>query len=237
MNVEDIKILFEDNHILVVVKPQNVPVQGDISGDDDFLSILKRYIKEKYNKPNNVYLALVHRLDRPTGGVMVFAKTSKAAERLCEAIRNGEITKKYLAVVLNRPRIKKDRLVHFLKKNEATNTVMVVPELTDGAKRAELEYEVLESVADKISIVRVHLLTGRSHQIRVQMATIGCPVFGDVRYGGDKLAKGFNLALWAYELNFKHPVTGANLVFKVFPPEDKEPWKKFNLEKFVGLYK
>ena len=227
--MDNLQIAYEDNHIIVVVKPQNIPSQEDESKDMDMLTIVKSYIKEKANKPGNVYLGLVHRLDRPTGGVMVFAKTSKAADRLRLQMQSGEFKKRYLTVVNGKPREKRAKLVHHLLKNARTNTVQVVPELTTGAKRAELEYEVLDE-REKVSLVSVELMTGRSHQIRVQMKHIGCPIYGDVRYGGDKLAKGHNLALWAYELRFVHPTTKENMTFKVYPPEDMVPWSVFNLD-------
>ena len=226
--MEDLIVLYEDNHIIVVVKPQNIPTQEDDSKDKDMLTIVKNYIKVKENKPGNVYVGLVHRLDRPTGGVMVFAKTSKAASRHAEDIKNGDFHKRYLAVVNNKPREKRGKLVNFLKKNSRTNTVMVVPELESGGKRAELDYEILEE-KEKVTLVDVNLHTGRSHQIRVQMKHIGCPIYGDVRYGGDILAKGHNLALWAFELKLVHPTTKENMTFKVYPPEDKTPWNVFNI--------
>lgn len=225
---EELKVIYEDNHVIVVIKPQNIPTQEDESKDKDLLTMVKDYIKEKENKPGNVYVGLVHRLDRPTGGVMVFAKTSKAASRLSTQIAEGEFKKRYLAVVLGKPREKRGKVVSYLQKNARTNIVQVVPELTTGAKRAELEYNVIES-GEKVSLVDVNLHTGRSHQIRVQMKHIGCPIYGDVKYGGDKLAKGHNLALWAYELRFVHPTTKENMTFKVYPPEDKIPWSVFNL--------
>lgn len=225
---EELKIVYEDNHIIVVVKPQNIPTQEDESKDRDLLTMVKEYIKEKENKPGNVYVGLVHRLDRPTGGVMVFAKTSKAASRLSTQLADGTMSKKYLAVVLDKPKEKRMKLVNFLKKNARTNTVQVVPELESGAKRAELEYNVLEE-KEKVSLVELKLFTGRSHQIRVQMKNIGCPVYGDVKYGGDKLAKGHNLALWSYELKLQHPTTKENMTFKVYPPEDIVPWNVFDL--------
>ena len=228
MTEEKLQVVYEDNHIIVVVKPQNIPTQEDESKDKDLLTMVKEYIKQKENKPGNVFVGLVHRLDRPTGGVMVFAKTSKAASRLSEQVRNRTISKKYLAVVLGKPKEKVAKLTNFLHKHARTNTVQVVPELTTGAKKAELEYEILDS-KDKVSLVSVQLITGISHQIRVQMKHIGCPVYGDVKYGGDKLAKGHNLALWAYELKFVHPTTKENMTFKVYPPEDKIPWKVFDL--------
>lgn len=143
MTYKDLKIVYEDNHILVVVKPYDVPVQADESGDPDMLTMLKQYLVEKYNKPGEAYLGLVHRLDRPTGGVMVFAKTSKAASRLCEAIRDGSVEKRYLAIVDGAPRYSADKLTCYLKKFPDTNTVKVVPALSEGAKYAELDYKVL----------------------------------------------------------------------------------------------
>lgn len=229
--IDDITILFEDNHLLVAVKPQNMPVMADESGDSDMLSVLKGYLKQKYDKPGEAYLGLVHRLDRPTGGVMVFAKTSKAAERLCQAIREHDVRKNYLAVINGSLKQKNGTLVNWLKKNPASNTVYIATSLTEGAKKAELSYRELESLG-AITLLDVTLTTGRSHQIRVQMAGQNCPLFGDVKYG-DKLAKGSNLALWAYKLCFTHPVTGDSMVFVVYPPQEKEPWKKFQLKKYL----
>lgn len=227
--MEELNVVYEDNHIIVVIKPQNIPTQEDESKDKDLLTMVKEYIKEKENKPGNVYVGLVHRLDRPTGGVMVFAKTSKGASRLTQEMHTDDFKKRYLAVVVGKPKESRGRLVNFLLKNPRTNTVQVVPELTTNAKRAELTYEVLDA-KEKVSLVDIQLLTGRSHQIRVQMKNIGCPVYGDVKYGGDSLAKGHNLALWAYELKFVHPTTKENMTFKCYPPEDIIPWKVFNLD-------
>ena len=226
-------VIFEDNHVIVVVKPQNIPTQLDESNDLDMLTMVKNYIKEKYDKPGNVYLGLVHRLDRPTGGLMVFAKTGKAASRLSEQLASGEMTKKYLAVVNGVVSKNSEKLVNYLKKNAKTNMVAVVPELTTGAKRAELEYEVLER-REKVSLVSLNLFTGRSHQIRVQMKHIGHPVYGDVRYGGDILAKGHNLALWAYELSFNHPITKQKMTFKCVPP-DIVPWTNFDVKRLTKM--
>lgn len=230
-SIED-SILHEDNHILVVVKPFNVPVQADESGDPDLLSMLKEYLVKKYNKPGEAYLGLVHRLDRPTGGVMVFAKTSKAAARLSEAIREGGIEKKYLTVVAGIPREKQALLTHWLKKNPATNTVKVVPQLTEGAKKAELEYSLLDSKGGT-SLLKVNLITGRGHQIRVQMSTIGNPVCGDLRYGYE--GRQMQLALWAYELKIAHPVTQDKMTFRVYPPEDILPWNLYDIDYYLRL--
>lgn len=226
--MEELNVVYEDNHIIVVIKPQNIPTQEDESKDKDLLTMVKEYIKVKENKPGNVYVGLVHRLDRPTGGVMVFAKTSKAASRLTQEMHTDDFKKRYLAVINGKPREKRAKLVNYLLKNPRTNTVQVVPELTTNAKRAELTYEVLDE-KEKVSLVSVQLLTGRSHQIRVQMKNIGNPIYGDVKYGGDILAKGHNLALWAYELKFVHPTTKENMTFKCYPPEDIVPWSVFNL--------
>ena len=184
MTYEDITILYEDNHLLVVIKPQGVPSQSDKSGDEDMLSLLKAYIKEKYAKPGNVYLGLVHRLDRPTGGVMVFAKTSKAAARITEQIKDGTFSKRYLAVLTAKPQIKRSRLTHYLLKDQANNIVKVVPMTTTGAKKAVLDYNIIEdSDEEGLCLADIRLHTGRSHQIRVQMSTVGCPLYGDVKYG------------------------------------------------------
>ena len=228
--MEDVAVLHEDNSILVVVKPQNIPSQADASGDIDLLTLLKQYIKDKYSKPGNAYLGLVHRLDRPTGGVMVFAKNSKAAERLCKQIVEGDMTKQYLTAVVGCPKEKKGTLVNYLKKNALTNNVYVATFGDHDAKRAELDYEVLES-QDGLSLLKVRLGTGRSHQIRVQFSAINCPVFGDVRYGGD-IKRGCNLALWAYRLEFDHPVSKEHMVFVAYPPE-AEPWRRFDISRYV----
>ena len=177
-----------------------------------------------------MYLGLVHRLDRPTGGVMVFAKNSKAAERLSKQIVDGEMTKTYLTTVVGTPKQRKDTLVNYLKKNSLTNTVYVATFGDHDAKRAELSYEVLDS-DERLSLVKVQLGTGRSHQIRVQMNAINCPVYGDARYGGN-IVRGQNLALWAYKLELTHPVTKERMVFVAYPP-DSEPWKRFDIKSHV----
>ena len=231
--MDELTVLHEDNHIIVVLKPQGIPTCGDDSGDDSLLEQVRRYIKERYNKPGNVYVGLVHRLDRPTGGVMVFAKTSKAASRLAEQMRTGDFEKRYLAVLAGVPREPQAKLVNYLKKNAVNNMVYVCPPTTDGAKMASLEYFVKEEKGG-CSLVEVKLHTGRTHQIRVQMANIGTPVYGDMRYGGESAKKG-NLALWAYSLTFTHPVTKERLRFMAGPPEDCSPWKHFDLSKIYDL--
>lgn len=230
--MENVNIIFEDNHLLVVIKPQNIPVQLDESQDKDLLTMLKEYLVEKYNKPGNAYLGLVHRLDRPTGGVMVFAKTSKAAERLSEQIRTGVFEKTYLTVVKGEPRNKQARLTNYLKKDEKNNKVEIATQLETGSKLAVLDYKTLQTEGD-CSLVKVNLQTGRSHQIRVQMANIGCPVYGDMKYGKDTQKATTKMALWATDLKFNHPITKQRLSFRVYPPKQDKPWSNFDLEKFL----
>lgn len=232
MTYKDIQIVYEDNCLLVAVKPYNVPVQEDESGDEDMLSMLKQYLVEKYNKPGDAYLGLVHRLDRPTGGVMVFAKNSKTAARLSEAIRDGGIEKRYLAVVEGAPRYRADKLMCYLKKDPATNTVRIAPALTEGAKYAELDYKLLSTQGD-MSLLQVNLVTGRAHQIRVQLANMGNPIVGDKKYGHGEGKKG-EMALWACQLKLAHPVSGKDMVFRVYPPEIS-PWTRFDLDVFLNV--
>jgi 23S rRNA pseudouridine1911/1915/1917 synthase len=222
----NIKILYEDNHLLVVEKPVNIPTQEDASGDPDLLTLLKEDIKARYNKPGNVYLGLVHRLDRPVGGAMVFAKTSKAASRLSDQVRTHAFGKEYLSVIHGLPSQKKGRLEHYLLKNQATNIVKAVPSSTPGSKHAVLEYEVI-STMEKLSLVRINLLTGRSHQIRVQFSESGHPLFGDQKYGADVNSIGQQIALWSYKVRFQHPTTKQEMEFTSHPP-DHYPWSLFS---------
>ncbi len=218
-------IIYEDNHVIVVIKPHNVSVQADESKDPDMLTIIKEFLKKRDNKPGNVFLGLVHRLDRPTGGVMVFAKTSKAASRLSKELKDKKLRKHYLCVVNGKPQLPNNRLVTYLKKDEKTNTVKISPKLEEGSKEAILEYVVLAS-RDKYSLIEVDLITGRSHQIRVQMASqLNTPIFGDFKYGDKE--HGGNLALWAYELTFTHPTTKENMRFTVVPDYSNPAFKFF----------
>lgn len=231
MDKQQLQIVYEDNHLLVVIKPQNIPSQPDSSGDVDMLSMCKDYVKTTYQKQGEAFVGLVHRLDRVTGGLMVFAKTSKCASRLTEQITQGDMQKKYLTVVVGKPKYDNDYLVHYLKKDEQNNIVKVVPMLETGAKKAELKYKVLD-FNQKLSLLEVDLFTGRSHQIRVQLSTIHHSVFGDVKYGGD-IVKGYNLALWAYKLTFLHPVTKKIMNFVCYPPVDDTPWNYFDIPKLI----
>ncbi len=230
MRDEDLIILHEDNHIIVVLKPQNEPCCPDESGDDNLLDCVKRYLKTAYNKPGNAYAGLIHRLDRPTGGVMVYAKTSKAAARLSEAMRSGGFEKRYFAVLCGTPNKKKAILENYLRKNSINNTVYVCTQTEEGAKYAALDYEIKEE-KDGLALAEVNLHTGRTHQIRVQFASLNTPVYGDMRYGGEKAQKG-KLALWAYSLRFTHPVTGEAMRFIVAPP-DEGVWKRFGINNIV----
>lgn len=228
---ENYVILHEDNHLIVVMKPQNLASCPDESHDGNLLDMLKEYVKKTYQKPGNVYIGLVHRLDRPTGGVMVFAKTSKAAGRLSEQMKTGDFEKQYLAVLNGAPHEESGTLTNWLKKNTVNNMVYLCPQGTEGAKLASLDYRILQKEGG-LSLAHIKLHTGRSHQIRVQMAGIAHPVYGDMRYGGERAQKG-KLALWAYSLAFTHPVTKERLLFLCEPPKGETPWKKFDLSTVI----
>ena len=214
--MKDLKVIFEDNHIIVVEKIPNVPSQSDKTGDIDMLTIVKQYIKEKYNKPGNVYVGLVHRLDRPVGGIMVFAKTSKAASRLSNQVREKIIKKKYLAVVDGKFEKVKGILEDYSYKDERNNISKVVKPTKKNAKLAKLDYEVLKyDGAKDLSLVKINLHTGRHHQIRVQLANFGHSIFGDQKYG--KRGRGKQIRLWAYELTIQHPITKEEMTFHDLP--------------------
>ena len=214
--MKKLNVIYEDNHIIVVEKQPNIPSQGDKTNDIDMLTIIKDYIKEKYNKPGNVYLGLIHRLDRPVGGVMVFAKTSKAAARLSEQVREKVFRKEYLVVVDGKFEKEKGIMKDYLLKNERNNLSKVVEENTKNAKYAELEYEVLKYREDiNLSAVKVNLHTGRHHQIRVQFASRKHSIYGDQKYG--TRGKGKQIALWAYKLTINHPITKEEMTFEVLP--------------------
>lgn len=218
-------ILYEDNHIIVVVKPQNMLTQGDETGDTNILDEIKKYLVEKYNKPGDAYLGLVHRLDRPTGGIMVFAKTSKAASRLSAAIRNDEFKKHYFAIVHGKDIKAQDTLTHYLKKDVKNNVVRISPFMDNGSKECKLKYTTINIKGD-FALVDVELYTGRSHQIRVQMSAIKHPLVGDKKYGVED--KSPRLGLFAYSLSFPHPITKQILKFHVAPPFDTSPWDMFD---------
>ncbi len=213
-----IDIIYEDNHLLVVNKPINVPVQSDISGDEDLLTSLKKYLKEKYNKPGNVYLGLVHRLDRPVGGLMVLAKTSKAASRLSKEIRDKKFNKIYYAVVLGDIK-QTDIFVDKIYKDKVKNISYV----SDKGLDSKLSYEKI-GFESNLSLVRIKLDTGRSHQIRVQFSSRGFPLYGDQKY--NKNAIKAPIALFAGELEFMHPTTKEIMSFSL-PLPDRYPFNLF----------
>ncbi|WP_239004753.1 RluA family pseudouridine synthase [Paenibacillus tepidiphilus] len=216
------EILYEDNHLLGIVKPVNIPVQEDATGDADLLSLLKEDVKQRYSKPGNVFMGLVHRLDRPVGGAMIFAKTSKAASRLSDSVRTHSFRKIYLTVVHGKPPAASGRLINTLLKDEKSNTVRIVRKGTPGGKEAILDYTVLGS-AEGFSLLRIDLLTGRSHQIRVQLAGIGCPLYGDQKYGAAVNKPGQQIALWSAVVGFPHPVSKEEIEL-ISLPSQTHPW-------------
>lgn len=229
-------VLYEDNHILVCIKPVGVLSQADATGDADMLTLIADYLRKKYQKPGNVFVGLVHRLDRMVGGVMVFAKTSKAASRLSEQVRNHTFRKTYRAVVGGVPSAPSGTFQDYLLKNEKTNMVSVVPKGTSGAKEAVLDYHVLSQCTvdavgarggQSLSLVEVNLRTGRPHQIRVQFASRKMPLLGDHRYG--KPMQGLpaipSVGLWSYSVEIMHPTKKEPMVFEKEPPMDVLPWK------------
>ncbi|HHX75198.1 MAG TPA: RNA pseudouridine synthase [Firmicutes bacterium] len=220
-----IRFLYEDNHVLVVEKPVNMLSQGDSTGEPDLVSVVKEMLKTKYRKPGNVYLGLVHRLDRPAGGVMVLAKTSKAAARLSAQIRAGTFTRQYLAVVHGILPQVEGTLRHYLVKDRKANLVTVSGQNNKKAKAASLTYRVLAATA-RWSLVQVQLQTGRQHQIRVQFAACGHPLYGDQRYGRAVNRPGRQLALWAHTVAFEHPVLKKSMIFTSYPA-CVQPWAKF----------
>ena len=207
----NVNVIYEDNHLLVVEKPINIPVQEDNSKDKDMLTILKEYLKVKYNKPGNVYLGLVHRLDRPVGGVMVFAKTSKCASRLSDQIRLNKFNKIYNAVVEGTVK-EEDKLTDYLLKDTKNNIVRV----DKNGKESVLYYRKIKTI-DNLNLIEIKLETGRSHQIRIQMSHNGNPLFGDQKYNKNSKV-GEQLALFAKKLEFYHPITNELLTFEIDLP-------------------
>ena len=222
------RILYEDNHLIVVNKLPSEIVQGDKTGDRCLLDDVKEYIKEKYDKPGNVFAGLVHRIDRPVSGAVVFAKTSKALSRMTVKVKDRDFHKVYLAIVKNRPPKEADILEDYLVKNEKQNKSYVVPEGTKEAKLARLSYRLVGK-SDRYYLLEVELFTGRHHQIRCQLAHIGCPIKGDLKYGYPRSNPDASICLHAYRISFEHPVqkTPINIVA---PLPVSEPWPSFGLE-------
>ena len=209
---ENLQVLFEDNHLIIVNKRAGDITQGDKTGDKPLSDVVKEYIKEKYNKPGEVFLGVVHRLDRPTSGVIIFARTSKALERLNKMLRERTISKTYWAVVKNTPLKEKDSLIHFLKKNPKNNKSTVFTKETDASKKAILHYSVIKKL-DNYSLLEIDLETGRHHQIRAQLAYIGSPIKGDLKYGASRSNKDGSIHLHARKISFTHPVSKENILF------------------------
>ena len=218
-------ILYEDNHLIAVNKAVGEIVQGDKTGDTPLCDLVKAYIKEKYAKPGAVYLGVAHRLDRPVSGVVLFARTSKALARLNDMFRNQEVKKTYWAIVQGAPPKEEGLLTHYLLRNEQQNKSYVCQAGKLGAKQAVLDYKLLTR-GDRYSLLEVHLHTGRHHQIRCQLAAIGCPVKGDLKYGAARSNPGGGISLHARQVSFVHPVSQQPITITAPTPEDEPLWDK-----------
>jgi len=223
---DSLKILFEDNHLIIVNKQSGDIIQGDKTGDTPLSEIVKEYIKEKYNKPGNVFLGVVHRLDRPTTGVVVFAKTSKALERFNKMLRDKTVNKTYWAVVKNKPAKEIDTLTGYLKKNPKNNKSTSYSSEIEGSKKATLHYKTLKSL-DNYHLLEVDLETGRHHQIRCQLAAIGSPIKGDLKYGFNRSNKDASIHLHARKIEFTHPVT-KEIILITAPTPNEVIWQACN---------
>lgn len=221
----DERILYEDNHLLVVNKLAGELAQGDKTGDASLVDLVKDYIKRTYNKPGEVFVGLVHRIDRPVSGAIIFAKTSKALSRMTVLVKNRDFEKQYLAVVKNPPPLEADSLIHFLVKNERQNKSFVVAASHKGAKEARLDYQLLKR-SERFFMLRVDLHTGRHHQIRVQLAAMGCPIKGDLKYGSDRSNPDGSISLHAFRIAFEHPVKKEKIEI-IAQPADILPWNLF----------
>jgi 23S rRNA pseudouridine1911/1915/1917 synthase len=219
------EILFEDNHIIAVNKRPSDIVQGDKTGDKPLSEIVKDYIKEKYSKPGDVFLGTVHRLDRPVSGIVLFAKTSKALSRLNEMFRTKEIQKTYWAVVKNKPPQASGKLIHWLIKNEQTNKSKAHQKEVNGSLKSELDYKIITS-SDNYHLLEINPLTGRHHQIRVQLSSMGCPIKGDIKYGFNRTNSDASIHLHARAIEFLHPVKKEAVRITANPP-DESLWNAF----------
>jgi len=223
---QSLQILFEDNHLIAVNKPVGVPVQGDISGDTPLIDFVSEYIKVKYEKPGNVYIGLVHRVDRPVSGIVLFAKTSKALARMNEVFQSRQVKKTYLAIVAEAPEKIKGTLEHYLVKDAEKNKSFAYSKSGKGAKKAALSYELIGR-SQNYSLLRIDLETGRHHQIRCQLAKIGSPIRGDLKYGSPRSNPNGGISLHAYKLEFEHPVKKSTVVIKAPLPTDDMLWREF----------
>jgi 23S rRNA pseudouridine1911/1915/1917 synthase len=232
MSPTDLKILYEDNHVVVINKSASDIVQGDKTGDETLPDRIKAYLKVKYDKPGNVFCGVVHRLDRPTSGAVVFARTSKALERLNAQFRDKETNKVYWAIVENKPEKPEGTLVHYLKKNEKQNKSYASLKEVPGSKKAVLNYRLISS-SDKYHLLEIKLETGRHHQIRCQLASIGCVIKGDLKYGAKRPNKDGSIGLHARALEFIHP-TSKEIVSVIAPVPDDPLWKYFEEQLYVA---
>lgn len=218
-NKNNLQVIYEDNHIIVVNKRAGDIVQGDKTGDKPLSDVVKSYLKDKYNKLGNVYLGTVHRLDRPTSGLVIFSKTSKALPRLNKMFATKDITKTYWALIKNKPKKDSDRLVHWLKKNPKNNKSYAHSTEVKDSKKAILSYQIIKKL-DNFYLLEVTLETGRHHQIRTQLANIGCPIKGDLKYGYDRSNKDASISLHARNIKFIHPVSKEELDITAPLPKD-----------------
>ncbi len=221
-------VVYEDNHIIIVNKRPGEIVQGDKTGDEPLVEMVRQYIKEKYAKPGNVFCGVVHRLDRPVWGLVVFAKTSKALSRLNEMFREGRVTKTYRAIVRNMPKEPEARLVHYIKSIERNNKSYAYTKPKDGAKEAALSYRLIGS-SERYHLLEINLETGRKHQIRVQLSSIGCPIRGDLKYGDKRSNPDGSISLQAYKIEFDHPVSHQPIKI-VAPLPDDNLWQAFDVD-------
>jgi 23S rRNA pseudouridine1911/1915/1917 synthase len=221
---DESQIVFEDNHLLVINKKTGQLVQGDKTGDSSLLDLIKDFIKTRDQKPGNVFLGLVHRIDRPTSGLVIYAKTSKALTRLTQMVKNREIRKTYWAVVPKEMIPQSQRLIHYLQKNEKTNKATVFIRPTDNAKESVLNYEVVKTL-DNFQLLEIDLETGRHHQIRAQLSKIGVPIKGDLKYGAARSNPDGGIHLHARNLEFKHPVTNNNIRVTAPVPQNDAVWR------------
>lgn len=227
MKNNNLNVLYEDNHLLIVEKPRNMLVQADRTKDIDLLTLSKQYLVKKYNKPGDAFLGLVHRIDRPVGGVVLFGKTSKGASRISNEIRLNKFKRNYQVIVHGPMSKKKATVTDYLVKNNKTNTSYVTNKSTTNAKKAVLDYEVLGRDEEKnLTLLSVNLHTGRSHQIRVQLANLGHPIYGDQRYGQEFTKPGEQIALWAHQIEVKHPTKDEQVICSVQTPNEY-PWTLF----------
>jgi len=220
------KPIYEDNHLIIVDKEPGEIVQGDHTGDEPLVDIVRRYLKEKYDKPGNVFCGVTHRLDRPVGGLVIFAKTSKALARLNEMFREGRVDKRYWAIVRNRPPKDADTLVHYITTRQEGNKSYASSKPSPGAKKAVLDYRLLAS-SDRYHLLEINLHTGRKHQIRVQLSAIGCPIKGDLKYGDRRSNPDGSISLQAHTIEFEHPVSHKQIAVTAPVPQTDGLWRAF----------